>query len=186
MSVSAFVIVRLDAVSQDERDRCARDTTEWLVRERILAPLHESLWGDHDHAFGEWGPGTNWRSAVVDPLPDAWSSSPGEEVEISAERQVYTAMANSQDFACAMCSTPLSADLGQLVEQWLERTEPDAQCASCGWHAPLGDWPSEYPPAVVGGPAISLYRWPTFNDEFVAEVAAKLGGGRYRSFWTHF
>jgi hypothetical protein len=163
-----------------------RSATDWLVNRKILAPLSESLWDSHEHALGAWGPGENWTAAVVEPVPGAWLNSPGEEVAIESARQVYTAMGNSEDFVCAQCGGELRDDLGELIEEWLDVAEPHATCTSCGWTAALGDWPSEHPPALVGGPAITFYRWPLFKPEFVADLTARLGGGRTRHFWTHF
>ena len=186
MSDSGFVIVCLDPIDQRDRERYARTTAQWLMQEGILAPLARSLWRtSSEYARGEWGPGANWRSVVQEPLPVAWRSSPGEEVDISTDRRVWSAAANSADFTCARCDTPLSEDLGDLVDTWLATNEPSPACSECGWSAPLGDWPTECPPALVGAPAIIFWRWPSFRPDFVEAVAAKLGCSRYRAFWEH-
>lgn len=187
MSTSGFIVVRLDALSPDERECSARDATDWLLAERILAPLAESEWGFHEHASGAWGPGPKWRTVVEEPMPEAWHSSPGEEVDISSERGEVSALANYEDFTCATCGArlPSDKDFGALVDEWRASGEPRVQCTHCGWAAPLGDWPSEYPPALVGGPTLTFYRWPRLRADFVADLAVHLGGGRSRSFWMH-
>lgn len=187
MSTSGFIVVRLDALSPDERERRARDAADWLLEQRVLAPLAESEWGFHEHALGKLGPGPRWRTIVQEPIPEAWHSSPGEEVNISSERELHSALGNYEAFACATCDARLpDDDLGALVDEWLASGEPRVQCAACGSAALLGDWPSEYPPALVGGPTVTFYRWPHLRGDFVAALAAQLGGERYRSFWTHF
>jgi hypothetical protein len=187
MSWSGFVVVRLDAPNAAEIDRRARTVTEWLLDERILAPLSDSLWRPREHAFGAWGPGPRWRSAAKEPLPEQWESSPGEEVDIAHELGMYSAMENSEDFACATCGARLPSDqaFGDLIADWTAHGEPCVRCVSCGGTALLGDWLSEYPPAVVGAPGITFYRWPELRPGFVADLTIRLGGQRTRAFWTH-
>jgi len=186
MSTSGFVVVRLDALGAEEREHSAQSAIDWLTSERVIAPLAESLWRRPDLNFGSWGPDVEWAKAAAQPLPDAWQSSSGEEVDVSADRDMVSASGNSEDFTCPQCSTAIGSGdpLGELIEQWMEHGEPVATCVSCGWASPLGDWPSHYPPALVGGPTITFYRWPEFDADFVARLVTQLGG-RCRTFWTH-
>jgi DNA-directed RNA polymerase subunit RPC12/RpoP len=187
MSTSRFIVVRLDVPSDDEVASRAHALAQWLQSERILAPLAESEWGFDEHALGAWGPGSRWRTAAIEPLPDPLLNSPGEEVDISGEIYMHSAFANSEDYSCAKCGMRLPSDeaFGDLIVEWEARGEPTVRCNRCGAAALLGDWVSEHPPAVVGGPAVTFYRWPPLRTEFIAELIAKLGGDRCRAFTSH-
>jgi hypothetical protein len=185
MSTSAFVVVRIDAIDAEGRDQAAQNAIDWLTGERVLAPLADSLWPASEFALGSWGPGAEWTKAAVAPLPEGWESRTGEEVDITTDRDVVSAMGNSEDFTCSQCSTAIGDDLlGELIEEWMEDGEPDTTCVSCGWAARLGDWSSQRPPALVGGPAITFFRWPEFDPAFVARLVTQVGG-RCRTFWTY-
>jgi hypothetical protein len=72
---------------------------------------------------------------------------------------------------------------GDLINEWLQtKDEPIAMCAACGWSARLGDWPAEFPLALVGAPAITFHNWQPLRAPFRQELTARLGG-RCRYFW---
>jgi hypothetical protein len=75
---------------------------------------------------------------------------------------------------------PYMYDLGELVEQWLEKGEPVSRCVRCGWTALLGDWKTPNPPALVGAPTVTFDGWPELSEGFIESLFDRLGGGRCR------
>jgi hypothetical protein len=77
---------------------------------------------------------------------------------------------------------PFTYTYGDLIDEWLEVSEPTVRCLECGWTALLGDWVTDYSPGLVGAPSLTLWNWPELKPEFKQAMLARLGGrSRYLS-----
>jgi hypothetical protein len=181
VSDSAQVIVRIDRLPRANREHIAGELTGWLLASGVIAELDRSDPRRADVARTDWAPGPGWRD-VVDHDPGAvFETLLLNGVDINAEVGVHSAYGNAQDWRCPQCGSAVSGD--NLISQWLQtKDEPVATCATCGWSAWLGDWPTEFPLALVGAPAITSHNWQPLRAPFRQELIARLGG-RCRYFW---
>jgi hypothetical protein len=178
------ILIQLDPVPAVERSRMATDLVAWFVERGVIAPTTASP-VDRDHfAYSDWEPGPQWRS-VVDYDPELrFSESPYFGVSISPDREMYSAGGNSESPTCVRCRTELDTgdSFGALIDEWLESGEPEVKCPKCGWSARLGDWPTGFPPGLVGAPTVVFEGWLQLREDFIADVFDRMGGGRCRYF----
>ena len=187
MSDNAQVVMRLDPLAAQVRAQMVEDVTQWLEREGVIRPATRSLPERDQFGLAAWAPGSRWRAVVdFDPAVE-FESRWHNGVDIAAKVELQSAMANHEDPTCGSCGVTLPSDesFGDLIEAWLSTGEPLLTCRSCGWTAPLGDWPTRFPPGLVGAPTITFHNWLPLRARFVDDLIARLGGGRCRYFWQH-
>lgn len=98
---------------------------------------------------------------------------------------MQSAYSNFEEWQCPRCRVELYST--DLVERWIKtKEEPVATCSGCGWAAKLGDWPGDFPAAIVGAPAIAFHNWHPLRADFVSDLGARLDGGRCCYFWQRF
>ncbi len=182
MSDWAQIVIQIDKFETAVRQQMADHVTGWLLNEAIVAPFDASKRGWREE-FGRtgWSPGRAWREAV-DEVPGAvfdtlWHNG----VDISADIVYQSALGNYEPWRCPRCNAGL--DEGEYADAWIaSQEEPVATCASCGWAAPLGNWPGEYPAVLVGAPTVIFHNWHPLRPAFIDELKAMLGNGRCRHF----
>jgi hypothetical protein len=181
VSDSAQVLVRIDPLAPSEREAVVSGISAWLLSSGVIAEFDRSDPRRTQFAETEWSPGPNWPSVVEYEPTVVFETLLLNGVDICAEVSVQTAFGNSEDWHCSICGAVLSAD--DLIGRWAEtQVEPVAGCGICGWSAPLGDWPVQFPIALVGAPAITFHNWQPLSRSFRDELTARLGG-RCRYFW---
>lgn len=184
MSESAQIIVRLDPLDAQARERLVADLLAWLVEIEVIATW-PPLDGSNVPGTTSWAPGRAWRSVVEEPDIDLLRLR-HNGVEATAVVGIQSAYGNSENPLCARCGTEFPLlESWDLIDAWEAGMEPVVTCQRCGWSALLGDWPAEFPPALVGAPALTFNGWPGLRRAFVDEIVERMGGGRCRFFHQH-
>jgi len=187
VSDNAQIVMRLDPLAADLRAQTIDDITDWLERDGVITPSTRPAAEREEFGLAAWAPGPRWRT-VVDFDPEVvFESLWHNGVDLTAEVQMQSALANYEDPTCSRCGVAFAAgdSLGDLIEDWLSTGEPTITCSACQWTALLGDWPTRFPPALVGAPTITFHNWLPLRDQFVDDLFARTGGGRCRYFWQH-
>lgn len=172
MSDNAQIFVQLDPLEDSVRKQIADRITKALLDRRIIEPLRVAQRGFSDEpGQTDWDPGPAWH---------------GEAVTIVPGVSVQFAAAATEPWRCLKCDAELDDDDYSCANEWdRSKIEPIARCESCGWVAPLGNWPSRGPAFLLGGPSVIFNNWDHIDESFVEEVKTLLGGGRWRYLWQH-
>jgi hypothetical protein len=182
MSDSAQIIMRLDPLSDAERGRLADGVSQWLLSSQVTTIFDASSAERADLGRTDWSPGPSWRSVVDEVRDAAFESLWFNGVDVRPAVQMQSAYSNYEEWACPRCATELVST--DLIENWVEsEIEPNARCSSCGYSALLGDWPAQFPAALVGAPVVTFQNWHPLRATFITDVVEHLGGGRCRYFW---
>ncbi len=150
------LIVRIDKLPRADRQHIAGELAGWLLASGVIAELDRSDPRRADVARTDWGAGPNWRGSVDHDPGAVFETLLLNGVDIKAEVGLHSAYGDAEDWRCPQCRSVMSA--GDLINEWLQTNdEPVATCATCGWSGWLGDWPAEFPLALVGAPAITFH-----------------------------
>ena len=171
MSDHEQIVVRIDPLPPSRCHDLASKIQHWLRASGIVQLNEKPAY----HGWTRWAPGPRWIDAVTDVNEAPFLELQHTGVEIAAERKVQSGPGDMPN--CEHCSTPLDdSRFGELIEAWLDDGEPTPDCPACGWSALLGDWPSDWPSAYVGAPAITFNNWFRLRPEFSDELYHLLGG----------
>lgn len=169
MSDNFQVFIRLDPPDPIHCQAVCDELVAWLTLEQVVLDTG-----------GELLPGPHANSVLHEPM----SSRVAQSVTVDAEIVAATAAGNSEEWVCPRCAAEL--DWNDLVESWhTTHVEPIATCENCRFSALLGDWPAEFPTALIGAPCVAFQNWPPLQQRFVEELQHRLGGSRCRYFWEH-
>ena len=104
---------------------------------------------------------------------DSDDAAANNGVDVLAERTLFHPTEAYVPPHCPSCGHPLGEERHhELLQPWLDGTEPAVTCAGCGTTRPLGDWPGSY---LVGELAVRFNNWPPLSETFLAELGARLG-----------
>ncbi|GAA4238363.1 hypothetical protein GCM10022254_54000 [Actinomadura meridiana] len=145
----------------------------WLVGTGVVvAEQTDCVLGD---VPGGYAPGPSAQTIVTGDLPglpDVWPNG----LEIDVGRGAYYGPITEDDrVTCPRCGAwlPFETVLPE-IEEWLEGGPGSLVCARCDARTSLNDWrwPVSCAFAELG---LRFWNWPPLTDDFVTELARRLG-----------
>lgn len=184
MSDNSQVVVRLDVPGGDEQEPIVASVRNWLLSTEVIAPFAPKPTWREEFGRTDFSPGPRWRDAVDEVHGAVFETLWHNGVDLRASVDYCSAMANTEPWNCGSCGAEFEDQ--DLLGDWVDtHVEPTVRCTTCGWSAPLGDWPCKFPAVLVGAPIVEFHNWHPLRPDFVSELTRRVGGDRCRYFWSH-
>ena len=166
----------------DEAESLAAEILAWLVETGVvLAELTDCAGAGPGHA-----PGPRFATAVSEPDPDpAFLTLAINGVSFDTRRTVHHSH-ETDDVTCPHCGQVVAVqdargkptqawwELSDAIQAWYDGGSGEWPCPGCTRPVGLNEW-TWSPPWGFGYLGMTFWNWPPLRDEFVAEVAARLG-----------
>ena len=174
-------------VADDTAAGLAARLVAWLVETGVIeAELTDCVLGDLGHR-----PGPGYRAAVTDAVDDDFLLDGMENgVEVHVERTVFDpSQGDPTSATCPRCGEVVAfidpgpwkltsewAAFAEVLDRWQEGGSSAVPCPRCGVPVGINDWQwHEWFPMAVGCLGLTFWNWPPLAEEFVAQVAERLG-----------
>jgi hypothetical protein len=158
----------------------------WLVETGVIeAELTPCVLGKPGHR-----PGPGYQAAVTETNHDVHLISDANGVKVHIERTVFDlGQGDPTSATCPRCGEVVAfidpgpweltrewAVFAEVLDQWQEGGSSGVPCPRCGVPVAINDWQwHEWFPIVVGCLGLTFWNWPPLAEEFVVQVAERLG-----------